>query len=113
MRLALPSQLRLSAAAALRAGVLTGAVAFHAVVGAEEATATIDNFTFAPARLTVKAGTTVTFRSEDDIPHIVTASSRLFKSKALDTDDSFSFTFTAPRTPAEGLEGQLRKQRSE
>ena len=98
MRLALPSQLRLSAAAALRAGVLTGAVAFHAVVGAEEATATIDNFTFAPARLTVKTGTTVTWRNEDDIPHTVTASNRLFKSKALDTDDSFSFTFAAPGT---------------
>jgi plastocyanin len=56
MRLAIPSQLRLSAAAALLAGVLTGAVASHAVVGAEEATATIDNFTFAPARLTVKTG---------------------------------------------------------
>ena len=98
MRLSLPSQLRLSAAAALLAGVLTGAVASYAVVGAEEATATIDNFTFAPARLIVKTGTTVTWRNEDDIPHTVTASSRLFKSKALDTDDSFSFTFTAPGT---------------
>ena len=56
MRLSLPTGLRLSAAAALLAGVLTGAVASHAVVGAEEATATIDNFTFAPARLTVKTG---------------------------------------------------------
>ena len=68
------------------------------MVGAEEATATIDNFTFAPARLTVKAGTTVTWRNEDDIPHTVAASNRLFKSKALDTDDSFSFTFSAPGT---------------
>jgi plastocyanin len=84
--------------AALLAGVVTGAVASYAVVAAEEATATIDNFTFAPARLTVKAGTTVTWRNEDDIPHTVTASSRLFKSKALDTDDSFAFTFTAPGT---------------
>ena len=66
------------------------------MVGAEEATATIDNFTFAPARLTVKTGTTVTWRNEDDIPHTVAASNRLFKSN--DTDDSFSFTFTAPGT---------------
>src|SRR5262249_14321979 len=98
MRMPLQSQLWLSAAAALLAGVVTGAVASYAVVAAEEATATIDNFTFAPARLTVKAGTTVTWRNEDDIPHTVTASSRLFKSKALDTDDSFSFTFTEPGT---------------
>jgi plastocyanin len=65
---------------------------------AEDATAKIDNFTFAPARLTVKAGTTVTWRNEDDIPHTVTSATRLFKSKALDTDDSFSFTFSEPGT---------------
>jgi plastocyanin len=98
MRLSLPRQLRLSAAAALLAGVLTGTVASYAVLGAGEATATIDNFTFSPARLTVKAGTTVTWHNEDDIPHRVAASSRLFKSEALDTDDSFSFTFTEPGT---------------
>ena len=87
-----------SAAAAALAGLLTGAVASHAVTGASEASATIDNFTFAPAQLTVKTGTTVTWRNEDDIPHTVTASSRLFKSKALDTDDSYSFTFATPGT---------------
>jgi amicyanin len=59
---------------------------------------TIDNFTFAPQRLTVKAGTTVTWRNEDDIPHTVAASTRIFKSKALDTDDTYSFTFTTPGT---------------
>ena len=87
-----------SAAAAALAGLLTGAVASHAVTEAPEASATIDNFTFAPAQLTVKTGTTVIWRNEDDIPHMVASSTRLFKSKALDTDDSFSFTFTAPGT---------------
>jgi len=38
----------------------------------------------------VKAGTTVTWRNEDDIPHTITSTARLFKSKALDTDDSFA-----------------------
>ena len=56
----------------------------------------IDNFTFAPEQVTIAAGTTVTWRNEDDIPHTVASASRLFKSKALDTDDSFSFTFAAP-----------------
>ena len=60
---------------------------------AEDATVKIDNFTFAPAQLTVKAGTTVIWRNEDDIPHTVASSTRAFKSKALDTDDRFSFTF--------------------
>ena len=78
--------------------LVAAVILFSGAVSAEDATAKIDNFTFVPARLTVKAGTTVTWRNEDDIPHTVTASNRLFKSKALDTDDSFSFTFAAPGT---------------
>jgi plastocyanin len=89
---------RLSAGAALLAAALAPVILFPSLVGAEDATAKIDNFTFAPARLTVKAGTTVTWRNEDDIPHTVTSATRLFKSKALDTDDSFSFTFSEPGT---------------
>jgi plastocyanin len=54
-------------------------------VRAEDATAKVDNFTFVPSPLTVRAGTTVTWRNEDDIPHTVTSASQLFKSKALDT----------------------------
>ena len=59
----------------------------------------IDNFTFNPPTLTVKAGTTVTWTNKDDIPHgIASASNAFTRSKALDTDDSFSFTFTTPGT---------------
>ncbi len=59
----------------------------------------IDNFTFTPKSLTVKAGTTVTWTNKDDIPHGIAASDNAFKkSKALDTDDSFSYTFTTPGT---------------
>jgi plastocyanin len=59
----------------------------------------IDNFTFSPAKLTVKAGTTVTWTNKDDIPHGIGSSNNAFaKSKALDTDDAFSFTFTTPGT---------------
>jgi plastocyanin len=43
----------------------------------------------------VKAGTTVTWLNAD-APHAVASSSNLFKSKAFDTDGSFSFTFTTP-----------------
>jgi plastocyanin len=65
---------------------------------AAETEVTIDNFTFAPERSTVKAGTIVTWINRDDIPHTVTSATRVFKSKALDTDDKFSFTFTTPGT---------------
>jgi len=61
---------------------------------AEETTnVMIDNFTFEPAQLTVKVGTTVTWKNRDDIPHTVVAAGK-FRSKTLDTDDSYSFTFT-------------------
>jgi plastocyanin len=61
---------------------------------AEETKVSIDNFTFAPAQLTVKVGATVTWTNHDDIPHTVVSAGK-FRSKTLDTDDSFSFTFTA------------------
>jgi plastocyanin len=44
----------------------------------------------------VTAGKTVTWRNDDDTPHTVTSSTGTFKSKALDTDDSFAFTFPEP-----------------
>jgi plastocyanin len=56
----------------------------------------IDNFTFNPQKLTVKAGTSVRWTNKDDIPHAIAAVSKQFRSKTLDTDDAFSFTFTTP-----------------
>jgi plastocyanin len=59
---------------------------------------TIDNFSFTPPSITVKAGTPITWTNRDDIPHTVVSSDFVFKSKALDTDDKFSFTLTKPGT---------------
>ena len=73
-------------------GLLTGAAVMAAP--AADTAVKIDNFTFAPQRVTVKAGTTVTWTNQDDIPHTVTSATKAFRSKALDTDDKFSFTFT-------------------
>lgn len=53
----------------------------------------IDNFAFGPQSLTVKVGTTVTWTNRDDIPHTVVSSDGVFKSKARDTDESFSYKF--------------------
>ena len=63
-------------------------------------TVTIDNFAFGPAAITVAVGTKVTWTNRDDEPHTVTSADdpKLFKSAALDTDDSFSFTFDKPGT---------------
>jgi plastocyanin len=60
----------------------------------------IDNFKFSPAELTVPVGTTVTWVNHDDVPHTATSKNDppAFDSKALDTDESFSFTFTKAGT---------------
>ena len=58
----------------------------------------IDNFSFGPADVKIPVGTTVTWTNNDDVPHVVASDDKLFKSKALDTDDHFSFTFTKPGT---------------
>jgi len=58
----------------------------------------IDNFSFSPATLTVPAGTTVTWTNHDDMAHNVVSSEHKFKSKVLDTDESFSTTLTEPGT---------------
>jgi amicyanin len=90
-----------SAAIAAAFGAMTAAVLAAAVLpgwaqSPAGAAVAIDNFTFNPQKLTVKAGTTVTWTNNDDIPHAIAAVGKAFKSKALDTDNSFSFTFTTP-----------------
>ena len=58
----------------------------------------IDNFSYSPAAVTVKAGTQITWTNHDDIPHTVVSSDNVFKSKTLDTDEKFSFIPTQPGT---------------
>jgi len=86
---------------AMLLGPLVGACLAFAAVAAEEGdgnVVNIDNFTFAPGELTVAVGTTVKWLNRDDIPHTVAEANKIFRSKALDTDDSFSFTFTTAGT---------------
>ena len=68
-------------------------------------TVSIDNFTFSPKELKVKAGTTVTWTNHDDIPHGIASSNNAFKkSKALDTDDSYSFKCAGRAIPLTAAE---------
>jgi plastocyanin len=80
--------------ASLLAATLPELTATGAAAG--PATINIDNFAFTPATLTVTAGTTVTWKNEDDSPHRIGDKDGTFKSAALDTDDSFSHTFATP-----------------
>jgi plastocyanin len=103
------SQLRFAAArfapnralvVALLLGPVIGAMLAFGTVAAQDATnvITIDNFTFTPKELTVAVGTTIKWVNHDDIPHTVVEKKTTFRSKALDTDDSYSFTFTSAGT---------------
>jgi len=80
----------LGASLAVAAALILCGAAAHA----ETITVSIDNFTFAPTELKVKVGDTVTWTNHDDIPHTVVSAGK-FRSKTLDTDNSFSFTFAA------------------
>ena len=95
--------------AGLAAALVLGTLGFgtgqkSSVASAQEKTSTmevkIDNFSFGPATLTVPVGATVTWTNRDDIPHTVVSTDdpKTFKSKVLDTDEKFSFTFSKAGT---------------
>lgn len=82
-------------AAAILVGVSPG------VQGQQPATTAeikIDNFSFGPTTITVAVGTTVTWINQDDIPHKVVNTDDAFKSKVLDTNEKFSYTFSKAGT---------------
>jgi plastocyanin len=85
---------------AMLIGPLIGAMLAVAAVTAQDTTnvIAIDNFTFTPPELTVAVGTTVKWVNHDGTPHLVVNKDKVFRSKALDTDDSYSFTFTSVGT---------------
>jgi plastocyanin len=87
-------------AVALILGPVAGVLLALGPLSAQDAkaTITIDNFTFAPNELDIPVGTTVTWINHDDIPHSVVENDKKFRSKALDTDDSYSFTFATAGT---------------
>ena len=81
--------------AAMLSGPIIGAMlAFGAVMAQEANTVTIDNFTFTPKELTVPVGTTIKWVNKDDIPHTVVERNKSFRSKPLDSNETFSFTFS-------------------
>ena len=95
--------------AGLAAALVLGTLGFGTgqnsyVASAQEKTSTmevkIDIFSFGPVTLTVPVGATVTWTNRDDIPHTVVSTDdpKMFKSKVLDTDEKFSFTFSKAGT---------------
>jgi len=58
----------------------------------------IDNFSFSPAELKIPVGATIVWTNGDDIPHTVVSIDKVFKSKVLDTDEKYSYTFNTAGT---------------
>jgi plastocyanin len=90
----------------LASWAMTALISFQAVppgvaaapAAAGKAEVKIDNFSFSPAALTVKAGTQITWTNGDDIPHTVVGDGHTFKSKVLGTGEKFTFTAGKPGT---------------
>jgi plastocyanin len=62
---------------------------------AADTSVTIKNFNFA-MDVTVTPGSTVTWKNLDGEPHTVASADGLFRSPALDQNDSYSFKFEKP-----------------
>lgn len=96
-RVCRPRKLGVGLVASLAILLLSGGIGGPFYTAAQQQPAakevTIDNFSFGPMELTVPVGTQVTWVNKDDVPHVVMSVDKTFKSKALDTDDKFSFTF--------------------
>jgi amicyanin len=54
----------------------------------------ISDFKFSPATLTVPVGATVTWTNKDEEPHTIAAKDGAFHSPGIDTNGSYSFTFS-------------------
>lgn len=79
--------------AALMTVLVIGLPAAHAQAINE---VVIKNFMFSPMSLTVKAGTTVTWKNMDGEPHTVVNDAGIFHSAALDQNDTYQFKFDKP-----------------
>lgn len=59
---------------------------------------TIENFSYSPATITIKAGDTVTWTNNDSVAHTATADDESFDTGLLEKGQSTSVTFDTPGT---------------
>ena len=70
----------------------------YVVAASDPTNIVVKDYMFTPLKLTIKAGAKVTWTNMDDEPHTVASDEGLFRSAALDTNDSFSYRFDKPGT---------------
>jgi plastocyanin len=76
--------------------ILTASAEFCVAQAQQSDTVTIKDFMFSPMSLTIKAGSTLTWKNLDDEPHTVVNDAGLFRSAALDQNDTFQYKFDKP-----------------
>jgi plastocyanin len=62
----------------------------------DDAMVVMKNFDFSPMDITVAPGSTVTWKNLDGEPHTVASRDGLFRSPALDQNDTYQFKFDKP-----------------
>ena len=79
-------------------GMLVAALASgFTVAHAQDANSVvIKGFMFSPMSLTIKAGSTVTWKNLDGEPHTVVNDAGIFHSAALDENDTYQYKFDKP-----------------
>ncbi|WP_018268554.1 cupredoxin domain-containing protein [Methylosinus sp. LW4] len=76
--------------------IFLGALVASFSYAGDERTIDIADFAFAPQEIRVETGARIVFVNRDDTPHNVVDRSGAFRSKALDTGESFSIVFDKP-----------------
>jgi plastocyanin len=76
--------------------VIIAATAIASGADAADAMVVMKNFDFSPMDVTIAPGTTVTWKNLDGEPHTVASRDGLFRSPALDQNDTFQFKFDRP-----------------
>ena len=90
---------RRSAITAMILGLAVGGtLAFHVAAAEDTNTVIVKDFLFTTKELTVPVGTTVKWVNNDDIPHNIVDKGKSFRSKPIDTNETFSFTFAKAGT---------------
>jgi plastocyanin len=60
---------------------------------AQDIQVNIKEFMYSPKDLTVAVGTKVTWVNDDQVPHTIVETHKVFRSGALDTQDNFSYAW--------------------
>ena len=91
---------RLVARAVTGVAMLWMAVGFYSAEAGppDPATVVVKDFMFQPMAVTVTAGSTVRWTNRDDEPHTVVSDTGIFRSGAMDTNETYSFKFDEPGT---------------